>query len=532
MGHDSGFMSNKEFWDSLSRFYLRNASFGNPQKENIETAKKAKSRYIEGGLGGVPLTWREDDKTIFIDSSDVHTLIMGATGSKKSRLFVMPTVKILGEAGESVIITDPKSEIYNRTAFDLNEKGYRIFVLNFRNALNGNSWNPLEASYNFYCDYEIDKAYETLNDIATNLMSDSMHQKDPYWDYAASDVFFGLALILFRFCKDNDLPDLVNIDSLISLRRILFKGYTSENIFRAMPVWKYLEDDDIIAASIAAVINNSENTQRNILSTFDTKMRMFTISPMLTSMMSSSTIDMSSIGKHKTAIFLIMPDEKTSYHRLTSLFIKQSYESIINEAQSMHKGVMPVRINYVLDEFSSLPTIKDFPAMITASRSRNIRFNLIIQSKHQLMQRYKEETESIQSNCLNWIFLTSREHRLLSELSSLCGMRLGGRPWVEISDLQRFDKGKGEALIMADRRKPFKAALPDINEYDNNDYRVLELPQRPPITQADYDKKRRLRDIQLSKLYARRATPPTHHQDSSQEAWANDWSSPKAGEPQ
>ena len=60
--------------------------------------------------------------------------------------------------------------------------------------------------------------------------------------------------------------------------------------------------------------------------------------------------------------------------------------------------------------------------MITASRSRNIRFNLIVQSINQLRDRYGRQAETIRGNCENWVFLHSREFSLLEELSNLSGM--------------------------------------------------------------------------------------------------------------
>lgn len=188
-------------------------------------------------------------------------------------------------------------------------------------------------------------------------------------------------------------------------------------------------------------------------------------------MLSGDEILTDKIQKIPTAIFLIIPDEKTSYHKLVSLFIKQSYETLIYNAQNINGS--KIRVNYILDEFSSLPTIHDFPAMITAARSRNIRFNLFVQSKHQLDLKYGEESNTIRANCSNWIFLVSRELGLLKEISELCGeKRIDGfsRPVVTITDLQRMDKDLGEALILNGRKKPFVTTLADINLYDNNLY--------------------------------------------------------------
>ena len=223
-------------------------------------------------------------------------------------------------------------------------------------------------------------------------------------------------------------------------------------------------------------IEAPDKTQSCILSTFDEKMRCFMIQPNLLAMLSNSSVNMNCISEEKTIIYLIMPDEKTSYHKLVTLFIKQSYEYLIFKAQSNIGGKMKIRVNYILDEFSSLPTIKDFPTMITAARSRNIRFNLIIQSKHQLIERYREETETIQSNCNNWIFFTSREVKLLEELSILCGKRSNGEKFVVPPDaLQHLNKERGEALILSGRLYPYITILADIDKYDGGKYNYLEI---------------------------------------------------------
>lgn len=135
-----------------------------------------------------------------------------------------------------------------------------------------------------------------------------------------------------------------------------------------------------------------------------------------------------------------MPDEKTTYHKLVSLFIKQSYEYLIYQAQQLEKKSFSTRINYLLDEFASLPAINDFPAMISAARSRNIRFNIVIQSQSQLFQKYRDDADTIKSNCNNWIFLTSRELSLLKELESLCGTIDGKHYLYSVSRLQHLKK--------------------------------------------------------------------------------------------
>lgn len=442
------------------------------------------------GFVGVPLSWDRGKKIVSVDHTDSHTLVVGPTGSKKSRLVVMPLVRILGSTGESMIISDPKAEIYNRTAGYLKKQGYKIFILNLRSPMYGQRWNPLAIPYEFYIAEEIDKAYEFVNDIAENLIQANKSEKDPFWDNSAGSFFFGLVLLLFKYCKEYGLgKEYIHMGNIIHLRNALFGPGGKKNT----RLWDYAKTDYIISSALIGTVETANDTRAGILSVFDQKVRMFSIQPNLLDMLGSNDIDLDIIGRIPTAVFLVVPDEKTGYHGLVSLFIKQSYEYMIYNAQldaeqdGVHIACLKNRVNYVLDEFSSLPTIHDFPAMVTAARSRNIRFTMIIQSKHQLIKRYGDETDTIQTNCNNWIFLTSRELQLLEEISSLCGKTIeeNPQPVLSVSDLQRLDKDSGEVLILCGRLKPCITHLPDIECYDNNLFDVLPTTARkqqlPPI---------------------------------------------------
>ena len=138
-------------------------------------------------------------------------------------------------------------------------------------------------------------------------------------------------------------------------------------------------------------------------------------------MLSYSDFDMRSIGRNKTAVFLIVQDEKKTLHPLATIFIKQCYETLIDVAQESG-GKLPYRTNFILDEFANMPPLKDVTTMVTAARSRKIRFNFIIQNFSQLNEVYgKEKAETIKGNCGNIIYLISSELAALEEISKMCG---------------------------------------------------------------------------------------------------------------
>lgn len=444
-----------------------------------EKTIKPSGRYGCDGKGGVPLAGTADlGKTtdgVLVDDSDTHTLVLGATSSKKSRLIAIPMVKILESAKESMIIVDPKAEIFDRTSENLKKNGYNVLTVDLRNPHLGDSWNPLSIPYKLYIrngPNDIDRACEFVNDIANNLAKlQASFDKDPFWENSAASFFFGLIMLLFRYVSQHGLgEEYVNIRNILNLRSILCKDFYSGRSIT--PAVKYAKEDPFIYSLLIGTLETAKDTQAGILTTFDQKMRTFSIQPSLLDMLSLDDSIIEGIQNFPTAVFLIAPDEKTSYHNLISLFIKQSYEYFIYSAQNKGGFESKIRINYILDEFSSLPTITDFPAMITAARSRKIRFTLFVQSKHQLDLRYKEEAETIRANCNNWIFLVSREVSLLEELSKLCGVRRLSDgaivPVLSITDLQRLDKERGEALILSGRNKPIITTLPDIKLYDHD----------------------------------------------------------------
>ena len=468
-GHD-----NKTTFCSTQSYYDAYTSIGNKgdnkgRLERTDVFRSGFSRYnlrseelIPGTLSkwtapncsGFPMDYDKNAGCVYTDGSDSHCLLIGATGSKKSRLVVMPTVRLLAASGEAMIVCDPKGEIYRRTGDFLEKRGYDIRAIDLRDPERGDGWNILSVPYSLYCDGDIDKACEFINDITVNLIP--ITSNDPFWDYSARDMLFGLTLLLFRICKETKQPeDLVNMRSLLKLRGELFSSTSSMRISNSS-LWKYAKEDELIRARLQGTVVCPSDTMSCIISVFDQHMASFSLQPQMVRLLTHSSFNLNDIGFGKTAVFLIMPDEKTVYHQIIAIFIKQMYELLIDNASKKTREYrFPTRINFLLDEFTSLPQMTDMPQMITASRSRNIRFMLVIQSKYQLKQRYKEEAETIMSNCSNWLFLTSREAELLREISELSGVTGSNRePLIRMSRLQHLDKETGECLIFSGRKNP------------------------------------------------------------------------------
>ena len=447
---------------------------------------------------GIPLI--NNGKEIYVDNGETHNLIIGSTGSGKTETIVKPMVKLLARHEESMIITDPKGEIYKQSAALLKEKGYNIVLLNFREPDHGNCWNPLEMPYNYFHNGNKDKALELLDDIALNILKDPNTKADPFWEDSAADYFSALTLGLFMDAKPKEVNiSSVNYMSALGEERIGPKTYL-QDYFTS-------KGEDSNAYILASnTINAPSDTKGSILSTFRQKIRIFSSRDSISEMLSCSDFDMKSIGREKTAVFMTIHDEKKTYHGLLTIFLKQCYETLIDVAQE-NGGKLNYRTNFILDEFANMPPLKDIDSMVSAARSRRIRFTFIIQNFSQLNSVYtKEVGDTIKGNCGNLIYLMSTELSALEEISKLCGEvkakekdKSATRPLVSVTDLQKMKLF--ETLLIRQRGNPFKTKLePDFKMKWGKEYPLSEYPDRKRNDVELFDVKKFVNDYKEKQI--------------------------------
>ena len=241
-------------------------------------------------------------------------------------------------------------------------------------------------------------------------------------------------------------------------------------------------------------------TRATLFSVLATTIKMFSDTG-IANLTSRTDFELDNIGKKKSAVFLIIPDEKESRHELASLFIDQCYQALVNTAQSYSDGKMPIRVNFILDEFANMPPITSISNKITVSRSRNIRFYLVLQDFDQLKETYKESAGTIKSNATNWIYLLTSDNETAREISDRLGKytisservstsgrfdqidynlsndkSLMGRELMMPDELMRFKFGEG--LFMKTRKYPIKANIIPIFDY-NIKIKKISLPSKP-----------------------------------------------------
>lgn len=453
----------KEKGDGFGLFFSEKSSDGYSKwasDKDIKTDKNiVKVRTIDDHIEAAGVALVNNGKEMWVDNGEYHNLIIGSTGSGKTECVVKPLVNLLSKKGESMVITDPKGEIYQYCGEYLKKQGYNIVILNFRDPEKGNSWNPLALPYMYYKQGNQDKATELLEDVSLNILYDKSEGGDSaFWQKSAADYFSGLTMGLFMDAKEKEVNlNSINFMSTVGEERRGTKTYIQEYFNlkgEASPAYIFASN----------TINAPNETKGGILSTFRQKIRLFSTKENLSEMLSYSDFDMRDIGNKKTAVFMIIHDEKKTYHGLMTIFIKQCYETLIDCAQA-NGGKLTYRTNFILDEFANMPPLKDVDSMVTAARSRAIRFSFIIQNFAQLNDVYGEEVaQVIKGNCGNLIYLISTELKALEEISKMCGEvkskekdKTASTPLVTVSDLQKLKLF--QAIIIRWRKNPFKTDL-------------------------------------------------------------------------
>lgn len=429
------------------------------------------------GEVGVPIYYEGD--TAYVDRSDSHTLIIGSTGSRKTRSSIAPLLKLMARSGESVVVADPKGELLDRTYRDFTDNGYEVRVINLRRTDCSDRWSPLAIPYRLIKSKnpeDVSRGKSYVRELAADMIP-IVNMSDPYWETTAQRGLNALMVTLINTARKESE---VNLSNLVMMINQIFES--ESNMSRFLNSFKGNEPEYI---AVKPIVNNAPNTRACILSMLYQGLSAYTSDETVIDMLSESSFDMMDLGRRRMALFMTLPDENTALNSLASMLISQLYGSLISLAQSMEgEKVLPVRVNFVLDEFANLPPVNGMAGMITASRGRNIRFILAIQDMFQLNHRYGYDGRTIASNCTNWIYLYSRQIDFLNELSEMVGRDRDGKLLISPSKLMNLDSGRCEALVFAGRMRPFLTRLKDISEYPGTsmDYPLVPREVRNQVT--------------------------------------------------
>lgn len=427
---------------------------------------------MEKSKSGKEKTW--------LNTDDLHTLIIGSTRSGKTRKLIIPSIWEISKAGESMVIGDPKGELYISTKDYLKEQGYNIIALNLREPLKGNQWNILDIVNKAVDENNIPRATELAWDIAHTIVNQVPSAfSEPIWKNGEEST---IASMILLSVMNSDFKFQRHMTTAYYILAEYGQPLKDETIplldyIKALPV-KHPAKASFATASIAPY-----KTRASFFTTALSDLRLFS-DPNIADMTSKQDHSLESIGIDKTAVFLIVPDEKSTRNVLATLYIDQVYQSMVDLANK-RGGRIARRVNFVLDEFGNLPPIPEFDKKLTVAGGRGMRFTIAVQDVAQLKKLYDKNAQTITGNCHNWIYLKTAD----TETAKLISEKTG-RYTVETENSSSSIQSKGHSLSHGVGLTGRSLLMPDeILRWNTEESLVFHMsyfPARYPLPDLSY----------------------------------------------
>ena len=383
---------------------------------------------------------------------------MDGSGSGKSASYSIPNAyQCLG----SYVFTDPKGELYDRTAGYLKQNGYEIKVLNLVRPQYSDGYNPL-----MHISSELDVDV-IANTIVKGQQSES-GKSDPYWDDMAEMLLKALIYYLIATRPEEEQ----NLASCAELVRAANNNKGSNLLTELISQLPYDHPARMYYKSIEIA---PEKTYSSILSSLQSKLGKFD-SKEIAELTSTDTIKFEDIGNKKTAVYVISSDTHTAYDFLLTIFFSQMIQQLYDYAD-LNGGRLKEQTFFILDEFANIGKIPDFDKKISTSRSRKISFSVILQNIDQLEAVYEKSYETIMGNCDTHVFLGSNSFKTVEYFSKALGGKTIGRDSVSINrDRQNWKTGKS----VSDQVMARALMTPDeLRRMDNDECIIFEKGIKP-----------------------------------------------------
>jgi len=314
--------------------------------------------------------------------------VFGASGTMKSRAFARNMIFQTVKRGESLVVTDPKSELYEDMAKYLEDNGYLVKVFNLVNPQHSDSWN-------FLAETEGEEIMaQTLVDVI--IKNTGSLKGDPFWDNSEANLLKALVLYVMReYPEENrnmgEVYKLLTVSSEAGLNKL----------FNLLPISHPAKAPYNIFKQAA------ESVRGGIIIGLGSRLQVFQNS-LICEMTGSDDIDLELPGHQKCAYFCIVSDQDNTFEFLSTLFFSFLFIRLIRYADSRCEGnTLPTKVKFILDEFPNCSgSIPDFQKKCSTIRSRGVSVAVFFQNVGQMKNRYPDDQwQEILGACDTTVFL-------------------------------------------------------------------------------------------------------------------------------
>lgn len=342
-----------------------------------------------------------------------NVIVYGSSGSGKTFSFVKPN---LMQCHSSYVVTDPKGTLLPETGNLFKKKGYRIKVFDTIDMSNSMKYNP------FRYINEPKDILTLANTLQKNLKPpDAGPAQDPFFDQAA--LLWLQAVIGYLWYEAPE--DEQNIPTLLEILEADEVKEDDEDYKNAVDMlFEELEEKNpnhFAVKQRKKYKKAAGKTAKSILITLGASLSPFDI-PDVRRLVSDDELEIDTYGDagQKTILYVIISDTDDTYAFLPAILFTQMFNVLCYKADKKMGGKLATPVQFILDEFAQF-IIPKFKILIATIRSRQISAILILQTKSQMKDNYKEAAETIIGNCDTSIFLGGQEQSTLEDYEKSLG---------------------------------------------------------------------------------------------------------------
>ena len=332
----------------------------------------------------------QDGKAVCVPENTMlnkNLAVYGASGSKKTRAFCMNRILQGVARNESLIISDPKSELYEKSSDYLRSKGYVVKVFNLVQPENSDSWN---------CLAEVE-GQELMAQLFVDVIikNTSGTKGDHFWDSAEMNLLKALVLYVDQNYHDSQ-KNMGEVYQLLTLQ--------GENALDDL--FKDLDNTHPAKAPYALFQQSSETVRSGVIIGLGSRLQVFQ-SELIKKITAADEIDLELPGQKPCAYFLVTSDQDSTFDFLASLFLSFVFIKLVRYAdKNCDGGKLPVPVHILGEELTACGTIPDLSRRLSVIRSRNISMSCVFQNLAGLQNRYPYNLwQEIIGNCDIQLFL-------------------------------------------------------------------------------------------------------------------------------
>lgn len=340
-----------------------------------------------------------------------NLLCIGAPGSGKSRGFIIPFLMGCAQRGESVFVTDPKGELFEKLSSYFAEKGHYVKAVNFLDMEHSDGWN---------CLYGLDTETQFVQTVANTIIENTSGPKeaDDFWSRAELNLL--MALIHYVCNLKDGQGNLLPIEQrgLGNIYQLL----ANKSINEINRILSQLPSDHPAKGPHGLFLKARENLWGNIVIGLGNRLAVFQ-NQLVDKITRNHDVDLLLPGKQPCAYFVIISAQDSAYRFLSSLFFSLAFPKLSDYARlQCDGGRLPVLVNFCLDEYCNIGYMEGIADALNSIRGFNMSCQVVVQSLSQWQEKYPgKEWENQLATFNQTLYMGCNDLTSAKYISEKCG---------------------------------------------------------------------------------------------------------------